>query len=301
MRLRTAAAAAALALLAPAVAGAQAPSGTITYSVVDARTAVSGIFSVPAAGGTPTRIVAGWASAPAVSPDGRRIAASITHPRSSTSGLYVLPATGGRATYLAPYSGIPAWSPNGRQVAYGYGLGIAIAPAGGGKVRHRFGSRGNPPDAFYNDPLWVASRLLFTRTANPPAVAGAPLPATRVMSAPARRGKARAIPMTTPAGLGLDQGELAISPDGSTLLVALYPTNPTIDSQPALGLVAVGGGTVRRIPGEWLHGDFSPDGTMLCVSPNPGPDGSQPISIIDLQGNVVSHLGVSGDDCDWTA
>lgn len=300
MNARMVAAAAALALLAPAAAGAQTPSGTITFSVVDAHPAVAGVYSVAATGGTPTRIVEGWATAPAVSPDGRRIAVSISHRRSTTSALYVVPATGGRATYLAPYSGIPAWSPNGRQVAYGYGLGLAIAPAGGGKVRHRFRSRGNPPDAFYNDPLWVGSRLLFTRTDNPPMAPGAPLATTRVMSAPARRGKARAIPITTPAGLGLDQGELALSPDGSTLLVALYPTNPTFDSKPALGLVPVGGGTVRPIPGEWLHGDFSPDGTLLCVSPNPAADGSQPISIIDLQGNVVSHLGVSGDDCDWT-
>jgi len=86
------------------------PDGTkIVY------TNATGLFVIPAAGGTPTNLVAStYASSPSWSPDGTRIVLS-------NVGIQVLPSSGGPLTSLTTNDSSntsPAWSPKAERIAF---------------------------------------------------------------------------------------------------------------------------------------------------------------------------------------
>jgi Tol biopolymer transport system component len=81
------------------------------------------LFEGPATGGTAHRVGRGLGSAedPAVSPDGRLIAYDYRKPGFEAREIYVMRADGtgvGQVTRLNATSGIPAWSPDGRTLAF---------------------------------------------------------------------------------------------------------------------------------------------------------------------------------------
>jgi Tol biopolymer transport system component len=81
------------------------------------------IFEAPAAGGPAHRVGRGVGNAqdPAVSPDGRLIAYDYRKPGFSNREIYVMNADGTgirRLTNLSYVSGIPAWSPDGKMLAF---------------------------------------------------------------------------------------------------------------------------------------------------------------------------------------
>jgi Tol biopolymer transport system component len=88
------------------------------------------IVLVPAAGGTPVRLVEHGAY-PAWSPDGRSIA--FQSERGGQRDIWTVPTSGGeprRITNDPDLDYQPAWSPDGRWIAYG-SLGLRVVPADG--------------------------------------------------------------------------------------------------------------------------------------------------------------------------
>jgi len=107
---------------------------------------------------------------PAVSPDGSRIAYTITRydveANRGDSDIWVVPTSGGEAIQMTSAPGTdtdPAWSPDGTRIAFvstrgGNGPQIYLLPATGGEARRLTSQEGG---AF--SPLWSSdgSRLLF--------------------------------------------------------------------------------------------------------------------------------------------
>jgi TolB protein len=128
------------------------------------------LFRIPADGGPAARLgrEPGSASAPAYSPDGDLIAYDYRRPGFSIRELYVMNADGTRvrqATDLRDVSTWPAWSPDGRTLAFqsnalGNHAEIYTVPAGGGRAK-RITATGT--DAI--QPAWSpdGTRLTFSR------------------------------------------------------------------------------------------------------------------------------------------
>ena len=91
----------------------------------------SSLWSVPAAGGTPRRVLADLVAAePEWSPDARRVAVvGVTVEGDRHYDLLVVGAGGGRAQRLARHvgTGRPSWSPDGTRLAYVDGKGRVCA------------------------------------------------------------------------------------------------------------------------------------------------------------------------------
>jgi dipeptidyl aminopeptidase/acylaminoacyl peptidase len=96
------------------------PDGSTIVYVNDGRrpadtsgnTPTSTLWTVPADGGTPTKVPVGRAGItnPDYSPDGRRIAFS-------GDGVWTVDAAGGEPRRVAAISGVPRWSPDGSTIA----------------------------------------------------------------------------------------------------------------------------------------------------------------------------------------
>ena len=145
--------------------------GHIAYTLMDVRDIdnVGSIYTVPATGGTPERLVAGsgvtWQ--PAWSPDSRTLTYS-----SGASGhlnIWLIPAAGGDAVQLTNgefSNAAPAWSPDGSRIAFAsnrsghYEIWVMSAN-GEHPTQLTFGST----DAY--SPSWSPDgrRISFTRTA----------------------------------------------------------------------------------------------------------------------------------------
>jgi Tol biopolymer transport system component len=255
---------AALVLAAPASAAPSRPSGTIAYGLLGSPPSHNGIYTAPAAGGTAKKLVSGLSGSPVFSPDGTQIAFSIIDAKTMSQGIAVMPAGGGRPRVVAHQGNAPAWSPDGQSIVFATG----------------------------NEILYVSTPLIPTATS---------VPSSTLFSVPVDGGLPTAIPLTAPAGKLVSQGALRVSPDGQQVLISLYPAQPSVTSKPALALAPIAGGTLTPVAGAWLNGSFSPDGTQLCVAPNPalGQTDKEPMAIVTLTGRVVRKLGLNGGNCTW--
>jgi Tol biopolymer transport system component len=129
------------------------PDGSAIVFVSD-RGAGPAIWKAPRLGGSATHLVAN-AMDPAISPDGSRVAFA----RAAPSGYYRIAVASLAAPTLVAFltrdeDGVwdhrqPAWSPDGRQIAYADARNLWLVPAAGGRARRVTSSPG--PDG---EPAW---------------------------------------------------------------------------------------------------------------------------------------------------
>jgi hypothetical protein len=288
---------AALLLAAPASAASSRPSGTIAYGLLGSPPSHNGIYTAPAAGGTAKKLVSGLSGSPVFSPDGTQIAFSIIDAKTMSQGIAVMPAGGGRPRVVAHQGNAPAWSPDGQSIVFATGNAIAVVAAAGGEIRTVVPYA---PQIALDSPVFAsATQILYVSTPLIPTATS--VPSSTLFSVPVDGGLPTAIPLTAPAGKLVSQGALRVSPDGQQVLISLYPAQPSVTSKPALALAPIAGGTLTPVAGAWLNGSFSPDGTQLCVAPNPalGQTDKEPMAIVTLTGRVVRKLGLNGGNCTW--
>jgi Tol biopolymer transport system component/DNA-binding winged helix-turn-helix (wHTH) protein len=102
------------------------PDSTLIYYVVfDKRDPKGALYRIPALGGPPTRLLGDIISMFSLSPDGNRVAFYRFDPALKQLNLMIAPVDGGGSQILltrpyndAAYTGIPAWSPDGRMIAF---------------------------------------------------------------------------------------------------------------------------------------------------------------------------------------
>lgn len=235
-----------------------APQPLLLYSSVTDRGADGEFRTVETrqADGTRRRQLA-TGSAPAWSPDGKRVAYL------ASDGVYVMNADGSAKVRIARAAGaedVPSWSPNGRLLALTVGAGdsngetnvVVVAVVGERAVRVIGGG---------SDPAWSPNGSLLAY------VTGRISPAEgRLVVAAADGANATAIATSeemieTPAW----------SPDGTQIAYVLRPRNP--NRVPTLWIVPSTGGDPRRI------------GDVAAETPRWSPDGS---TIVFRRGGVGS-------------
>ena len=154
----------AAALLAVLIAGAAQtpPDGRLIVSQERCSPCLTGLTAVEAAGGGARRLTrrAGWHDVGAdVAPDGRRIAFARTTDGMRTWAIWVARRDASRARRITRgrFAERPAWSPDGRLIAYAGGSGIRTVRPDGSRDRGVIENAG--------DPAWSPDgrRLAFSR------------------------------------------------------------------------------------------------------------------------------------------
>jgi uncharacterized repeat protein (TIGR01451 family) len=228
------------------------PDGT-TILFESNRSANLDVWSVPVTGGTAVRLTfsKGVDQQPDWSPDGTAYALSSAPVGAGFTDIYTRPIGGGAATLLhldaAAIDALPAWSPDGLQVAYVKGTDIYVLPATGGTPVQLTTDPAND-----THPTWSpdGTQIAFQsdRGGNPdvwvmPAAGGA---ATQLTSDPAA------------------DGSPDWSPDGTQLAFQSGRSgNNDIWIMPAAGGAAT---QITTAAASDVNPDWSPDGTGIVFA-----------------------------------
>lgn len=144
-------------VLAASACGGSARSHVIVFSATSPGSPVAQLFSIQPSGGGLTKLTTGAhpAIAPAVSPDGKRIAFS-----RGEVGIFTMNAdgTGLRRLTINGRDSFPTWSPDGKSIAFARPRGskwrLVVVPSGGGKPKELSQA---PP---VGRPSWTGAGLL---------------------------------------------------------------------------------------------------------------------------------------------
>ena len=176
-----------------------------------------GIWIVPALGGAP-RLLTGFGGRPCWSPDASTIvfqSQTPTHPLGYSAGsgsvLWTIPANGGEAREITKRSGwghgSPAFSPDGRRVAYSAGAAVWTVRPDGSDARRLRAFDQEVDQVFYGRD---ASELYVAFTPPVPADPGGRLLRVRLSAS----GDAVGQPEQVVADSASGRGQMALNPDG---------------------------------------------------------------------------------------
>jgi serine/threonine-protein kinase len=236
------------------------------------------IFLVPALGGTPVKLVEN-AAHPTWSPDGSMIA--FESDRSGFWDIWTVPSRGGEPVKITDdmfrdYQ--PAWSPNGRWIAYGSLQGLSVVPATGGEPIRLTGEVSRPASPSWTpDGKWITFSLFRSGRLN---VWRLPFdPDTGPLDGPMER-------VTLGGGDDVDAG---YGPEGDMLVYATVQFAPDIwELDPATG-------EKRQVTRLSSHDDqphLGPDGETLAFQSTRG--GAEAIWVSDLAGESMRKISPDG-------
>ncbi len=230
---------------------------------------------------------------PAFAPDGQRVAFPWTGPDGKNWDIYVKLLGNDpplRLTSDASSDGAPAWSPDGRQIAFlrndQVRAAIYVVGALGGPERKLL----DLPHARYFDLDWSpdGKHIAFAMRTRPGEDYNSPrFMAVFILSL--ETGERRQI--TFPNDPERDQ-RFAFSPDGATLAFLRYDGQVT-----GIWLVPVGGGDARKIYEErgWIgHAAFVPDGKSLLFTS--AREGGNKLFRIPAEGGTPELLPLGEDE-----
>jgi dipeptidyl aminopeptidase/acylaminoacyl peptidase len=231
------------------------------------------------ADGTRARLLLRGAYAPSWSPDGSRLA--FVSRRSGDEEIYIAKADGTGITRLTRLPGpdlSPAWSSNGRQLAWSRNAEIWTMSASGAAKR-KLVARAKPWQEHYS-PAWHGSTIVYSSTR-------VSAFNTELFRVPAKR-------LTFTKGsdgvLG-DDGMPDFSPDGRRIV---FTSNR--DQQAEIYVMNANGSgqkrLTRRAGDDWAP-DVSPDGTRIAFTQLPGT-----IWTMNADGSGLRRL-TRGVDADW--
>ncbi len=239
------------------------------------------LAAVPVGGGHSRALGALPAAAWALSPDRTQIAyVQTTSPSAGDffSELWVADLDNGDAARLVHSAirlGSPAWSPDGRRIAYGDGLGTSIAQADGSGTSQIALSQAEDLDWSPDGRLLVASGL----------------ESHGIIVVDIESGSERTL--TTAFG----DSSPRWSPDGSEIA---FTRSNLVGQESSIYIVGAGGGVPRRVTSE--HADrspsWSPDGELIAFSRSPLAKGSARGDLLDVfaRQDRLSELFVMGAD-----
>jgi hypothetical protein len=253
--------------------GAASAGGSIAYES-------GGDVYVADADGAARRLVMQFAHAPSWSPSGDRLAVD------TNSGLVTVAPDGSNPTTLVPLPSyeaeLPAWSPDGTKIVYAYawfpggGGGIWVVPAAGGTPVELNSS------TYVGSPVWSpdGTKIAFLESQSSPANP----PSIWIMNADGSN--ARELATTNqPLSWGLDERNLAWSPDGTKLLFATSDEPLRVPPIKSIAVANVdGSGDQVLVPAfadlSFSDPSWSPDGSKIIFDDTtlagPGPIASPP-------------------------
>jgi Tol biopolymer transport system component len=277
------------------------------------------IYTIPSAGGTPTRLATGVTAT--WSPDGRRIAYA------GPKGVWVMSATGRNRRLLIRGGSAPAWSPDGRRIAYLRSDGALVVADTHGRRRARLVSASDYENAFVGSPPFLASPTWSPSSRSVAFVAGASGAFNtdfRIVTMPARprapRHTVASGLMETGLGVAITGGSLAWSPDGTQLATSgatFGPQtadirNPQIGPAYTIGVKVVSGALTPYQPAgvDFTLAAWSPTGQQMCGLTTTGTDAQglniTSIATYALAANTVTPLATiqspqftSSGGCAW--
>jgi len=257
----------------------------------------SSIFTVPSGGNeAPRRLTSGIRdTAPRWSPDSKRIVfvrTAETHTDGNENGtrtqpqLYLLEMDGGEAralTDLPRGGGSPAWSPDGKTIAFTASTGPLHAGPQGQEGRDRQEGTEGTEGTEHKSDVQVVTRAVYRANGNPGYVDAEHHAHIFVMRAPAN-GNDKPIPTQITDG-EFDEGAIAWAPDGSRIYFTStrVPEPYYLDAGSELYSVAPNGGSITKVAAI--------DGSI--ENPSPSPDGTRIAFIGTLRGRPIRSYSQS--------